>query len=314
MSGLPNNRTNSLSGEEIEQLLKRLKEVANSRLGLTNYIHLNNLNLADDGTFTVTMSRSSRQKPAGAPKDSEILDAYDIEEIGNLWEKELFWSWDKRYMTLRCSIDIRYSDGSTDDLHFTLDDEAVDMKEWQGSYISMTDSRSTVIENDDGKTVDTYFGEKVETRNEKTEKPMQDANKSDVKQTPSDGVSYYMTDIYKLWHQGENGNPPLKSYFENPKSNPSYDIKQEMETERVRYQAQRMSEILNDLSETRNGLPNSFESTAIKNRTSEYQELYASYNSLDNEIRPNQRYEEFANAWNRFVQTFRSLHSRMREI
>jgi hypothetical protein len=42
--------------------------------------------IADDGTFTVEVSRTIEESPIGAPTESEILRKENVEEIG-LWRK-----------------------------------------------------------------------------------------------------------------------------------------------------------------------------------------------------------------------------------
>lgn len=303
-------RNNSLSGKELKQLLSQLRDAANRHLGMTNYIHLNDLNLADDGTFSVVIKKS----PAGEPRhvsEREILDHYeDIEEI-EVWEQELFWSWNKRYMTLRASAQCVTKDGNPESVNLTIDDKAEDMKEWKGSYIQELSNRDSVVEKQDGSSEDTVFGGDSYEWRQSEDDSLDDAkHQEDIDEHTGDELSSYLTEIYSIWFHGENI-MPMKDYFEEPRKERAYDVKQTVEIDRIKYHAHRMTEVLNDLSGPRG---NGFDSAIIRNKTHKVQELHSAYTSLDNEIRPNSRNREFQETWTRFNELFRSTFSRIQEI
>lgn len=294
-------RKNALSGDELKDLLVRLREAANRHLGLTNYIHLNDLNLADDGTFSVEINKSSPGDPKYTSKE-EIMQKYRKITDLEVWEEQLYWSWDKRYMSYRIKAYCVEEGGEGCVRTLSIDSEAVDMKEWQGCYIQELSNRDTIIETEDGESEDTLFNKEAR---EKKEEDLADAESSEKLSTQSgDEISKYLTEIYNIWFYGKDGRP-LKDLFDKPDQERSYDVKQSVEVDRIKMHAHRMTDTLNRLS-TGEGR---FDKNVITSKISEAQKLRSAYTSLDNEIRPVTSFPRFQEIWTKFNELFRSLNS-----
>lgn len=297
---------NDLSGTELKKLIEELRELANKHLGLTNYVHLNDcINIADDGTFTIVLNKGSNEKPACVSR-SIIRAENNIEHV-DYWEKELFWGWDKKWMTLRVVAHCVTEDGDGKEVLLTIDDKIENMDKWKGKYLENSDNRGTIIKDENNNTEDILFGNPKEDKSE-----LDSEGESNVDSYVGDEVSQYLTSSYKIWFNGAEYDRPLKTFFKNPEKERAYDVNQSVETKRIRSHAVEMTNILNEIIKEQK-----HESVLLRNESEKLQRLQSAYNCLDNEIRPVKSAtmgREFNEMWERFTQLLRSLFNRMKQL
>lgn len=309
----PQDNTNNLSGEELENLIKEIRDIAGEKLGLTNYVHVEDcLYIADDGTFTVEASRTIEESPIGAPTESEILRKENVEEIG-LWEKELFWSWDNRYMKLRASVDVKMKSGDIASHVFIIDDKVKDMSHWRDSYIESASDRGSIIENTSGESEDEVFGSdgySDRKRSGKLDENLEDSVSESIEGYQNDEASKILAQVHGLWF-GED-DIGLCNYFDEPQKESAFDIRQRTERKRVKMNAQKFSEILNEID--RLSASKYPDSAVLRDNKPIVERLYSAYNGLDNEVRANGTDEYFDESWQEMMQNLRVLFSIIREM
>lgn len=305
--------TNSLSGEELEDLIEEIRDIAGEKLGLTNYVHIENrLNIADDGTFTVKMSRTIEESPIGAPTESEILRKENVEEIG-LWEKQLFWSWDEKYMKLRASVDLKTKSGDIESHIFTIDDKVKDMNYWKDSYIASASDRGSIVENTSGESEDEVFGSDGyldRKRSGRLDEKLEDSVSESIEGYQNDEASRILAQVHGLWF-GED-DIGIYNYFHKPQKESAFDIKQRTERKRVKMNAQKFTEILNEID--RLSASKYPDATVLRDNKPMLERFYSAYNGLDNEVRANGTDEYFDESWREMTRNLRILFSIVREI